>query len=398
MKSTITVIIAACLVLLGPMGARAQWIVQIPSGDDSYSLHFASDPQGAITHARQLVAQGKIADAIAWLARYDQLHPREIAPNRFLGDLYFRNGDVAHAISIYIAIVREFPGDRETHDRLGVAYATEHRIDDAIAEFTKSLPSINGIRDLVTLHRIRGDLAQFRTKIESEAASHRFDAVIQDQLGELDLADNRPRDGMLAFAQSLRDQPGFEPAENGIGRADMVEGNYVSSLADFKVCVKDHPRSYSCWTNVGANYLHLHKLDAAEHALAIARALDPEGPGALVNLGYLADQRGAWKSAVTYYAEAIAVGPYTPEAYIDVGLDYIGHRMYNLAEAALTKGVAFTPYDGRIHVLLGDVYNEQGQKNLAALQYQAAISSDNATARDIAQDRLMRLNGGATPR
>ena len=397
MKLTFALLIAACILLLGSAGALAQSIVQVPSGDDSYSLHFASDPQGAITHARQLVAQGKIADAIAWLSRYDQLHPREIAPNRFLGDLYFRNGDIQHAISVYIAIVREYPGDRETHDRLGVAYATEHRIDDAIAEFTKSLPSTNGIRDLVTLHRIRGDFPQFRAKLEQAAMNNPLDDITQDQLGELDLADSRPADAMRAFSKALRNHPGFEAAENGLGLSQMAEFRYNDAVAQLLSCVKEHPDYYPCWTNLGATYLHLHELDAAQGALNQAARIEPEGAEALVNLGYLADERGAWKSAVTYYAQAITVGPYTPEAYIDVGLDYIGHRMYSLAEAALTKGVAFTPYDGRIHVLLGDVYNEQGQTNLAALQYHIAVTSSNAAARGIAQDRLMRLSGRATP-
>ncbi|MHB8462285.1 MAG: tetratricopeptide repeat protein [Vulcanimicrobiaceae bacterium] len=398
MKLTSSLIIAAIIVLLGPSGALAQSVVQVPSADQSYTLHFPSDPQGAITRARQLVAQGKIAEAITWLSRYDQVHPREIAPNRFLGDLYFRNGDVKHAITLYLNVVREFPDDRETHDRLGVAYATQHRIDDAIAEFMKSLPSTNGIRDLATLHRIRGDFPQFRDSIEDAAVDHPFDAVVLDQLGELDLADSRPADATRAFARSLRNRPGFEAAENGLGLAAMAEHQYNDAVSQLRECVKEHSDYYPCWTNLGASYLHLHELAQAQSALSQARRIEPDGSEALVNLGYLADERGAWKSAVSYYAQAIMVGPYTPEAYIDVGLDYIGHRMYGLAEAALTKGVAFTPYDGRIHVLLGDVYKEQGQTNLAALQYHIAVESTNENARNIAQDRLDRMAGIPTPR
>lgn len=396
MKSCFAVLLATALAVVTPTIGRAQFVVSVPSGDMSHELHFPSDPLGAIAHARGLVAAGNMPAAITWLSRYVALHPREIDPSRFLGDLYFRNGEIPQAIEAYLRIERLDPSDPETHDRLGVAYATQHRVDDAIAEFTKSLPSADAIPDLVTLHRVRGDFVAFREDIEHRAAEDGANAPMQMQLGELDLADNRPADAIIAFSRALRDRTNDPIAENGLGRAYLQARNFSGAVVQFQTCIGLHPTFHPCWTNLGAAYLHLHEYGLAKVALARAQEINPEAPAALVNLGYLADEQGSWKNAVTLYAKAIAYGPYTSEAYIDVGLDYIGHNLFQQAEAALTKGIAFNPYDGRIHVLLGDVYKAQGQTSLATSQYQLAVRSDSDLARSVAQDRLSHLPVGGT--
>ena len=69
-----------------------------------------------------------------------------------------------------------------------------------------------------------------------------------------------------------------------------------------------------------------------------------------------------WQHAVAQYARAIEMYPYLREAYIDLALDYQRHQLYVLEQAVLIKGIASVHDDGRLHVLLGDAYEAQGDR------------------------------------
>jgi Tfp pilus assembly protein PilF len=67
--------------------------------------------------------------------------------------------------------------------------------------------------------------------------------------------------------------------------------------------------------------------------------------------------------------------------------------LYKLAQAALVKGLAVAPYDGRLHFLLGDAYQHQGMEALAEQQYKAAASADDVDpdVQRLAQQRVASL-------
>ena len=60
------------------------------------------------------------------------------------------------------------------------------------------------------------------------------------------------------------------------------------------------------------------------------------------------------------------VGPYLPESYVDLGIDYEHNKLYPLAQAALLKGVAAAPYDGRIRYLLARAVRLAGREGARA--------------------------------
>ncbi|MBV9271316.1 MAG: hypothetical protein JO165_09485, partial [Candidatus Eremiobacteraeota bacterium] len=109
---------------------------------------------------------------------------------------------------------------------------------------------------------------------------------------------------------------------------------------------------------------------------------------AIVNCGYLADARGDWKKAINFYLQALSVYPYAIDAYIDLGVTYEQHKLYTLAQSVLLKGLAVAPTDGRLHVVLGQTYADQGQTALARAQFKDAEQSDDPEVRSIAQARI----------
>ena len=62
-----------------------------------YQTLTPSDPVGAVRSTRELIAAGKMSEAVHHLEVYVYQHPYEVGPRRFLGDLYVRVGQIERA-------------------------------------------------------------------------------------------------------------------------------------------------------------------------------------------------------------------------------------------------------------------------------------------------------------
>ncbi|HTC31441.1 MAG TPA: hypothetical protein VK702_11995, partial [Candidatus Acidoferrum sp.] len=118
----------------------------------------------------------------------------------------------------------------------------------------------------------------------------------------------------------------------------------------------------------------------------------PERAETFVNYGYMADAQDNWQQAVAQYAKAIELYPYLREAYIDLALDYERHQLYVLAQAVLIKGIASVHDDGRLHVLLGDAYESQGDRSDALAQFVLGEKGSDPTAIGIATEQVSLLS------
>jgi tetratricopeptide (TPR) repeat protein len=376
---------------LTPLCARAM----APADNPQASTGIAADPQAAMQGAREQVAGGDLAAAVKSLEKYVAANPEQTGPARLLGDLYYRQGNLKRAESTYDAIIARFPRDKETHNRLGSVYATENRIDDAIAEFNHSLPGTDAVPELVRLHEIRGDLAAYVRDKERIAESFPTDPEANIELGKVYETTHRPDLAVIYFSKALDNAPDSEMAINGMGLAFLDERQYPMAIEYFERCRKHDIYGYTCTVNLGATYLEMGDLKNAERLLTNAHNLQPEQPEAIVNFGYLADLRGDWKKAVAYYVQALSVYPYSVDAYIDLGYEYEQHKLYTLAESVLTKGLAVAPKDGRMHYILGQVLTDQGRTDLAIAQFKAATDTDDPEVKRIAQAKFASLEDGA---
>jgi tetratricopeptide (TPR) repeat protein len=393
-RSFLIFLIAGLAISLMPVRAvRADAQSPIIQENPSQTLHFASDPKGAIRAARERIAAGDLAGAIKGLTAYVNTHPTEIAPMRFLGDLYFREGNLRHASFIYREILHSVPKDKETHNRLGTVYAVENKIDAAIAQFNAALPGTDSVRDLVEVHRRKGDLASYEHEVQRAAADYPGDADMQAELGQVYAALKEPFQASTFFKRALDDDPHSLTGLNGLGLAYLSMHDYADSVAQFRKCLAIDSTAYQCQNNLGAAQLEAGQDKLAKESLDRAYQLGPEHSETLVNYGYLSDVLGDWNGAVTEYAKAINTDPYRPEAYVDIALDYESHGLYALAQAVLLKGLAANWDDGRLHFLLGRAYQAQGEKRLAIAAYKAAAASPDPDIARLAQQQVASITG-----
>lgn len=382
-------VLAVALVLAAAMtralpAAAGDRPFTIPVEDNWDSLHpvFQSDPVGAINSTRELIAAGLMDKAIKHLETYVVAHPFEPAPRRFLGDLYFRTGQLDRATFQYQTLLNQNHSDKETHNRLGTVYAVQNRVDDAIAQFNAALPGTESVDDLVTLHMRKGDLARYKSEVDRMSQLNPTDPAIQGEVGQVYNAIHQPYAASVHFRRALDEDAKDLTSLNGLGLSLMAMYDYGEAIGQFKACLKLDPTIYQCQNNLAAAQLESHQLDVAKASLDRAFHLAPERAETFVNYGYLADMQGDWQKAASLYAKAIAMYPFLREPYIDLAIVYEEHKMYPLAQAALVKGLAAVPDDGRMHFLLGKAYEAQGNRGDAVAQFKlAAVGTDPDASR-----------------
>jgi len=355
--------------------------------------HATADQQAAISYARELIATGDMNAAVTWLAAFVSTHPDGADAERFLGDLYYRQGRFDRAEAVYMQLLARSPHDKITHNRLGVVYATENRVDDAISQFESALPGTDSIRDLVLLHLRKGDLPSYQGQMQRAADEYPNDADIQEELGEVFQTLHRPHEALLYFRRALDSEPKLIPALNGTAMAYLDLRDHTEARNYLQDCLNIDLANYACLDNLGVADLQAGQVGDALDAFTTAHRLEPERPETLVNFGYIADLRGDWKKAVTYYVQAIAVNPFVPESYVNLGIDYEHNSLYALAQSALLKGVAAAPWDGRVRYLLARAYAAQGEKALAMAELKAAEASLDPDVAAIAKEESARLAG-----
>jgi tetratricopeptide (TPR) repeat protein len=385
----LSAVLTIALSLLSTVLVRADsQLYDNPSLDKTILDGFPSDPKGAIQATRERIAAGDMTGAIQHLAAYVAAHPGEIDPRRFLGDLYFRTGQIDRAALVYQEILKIAPNDKETHNRLGTVYAEENRVDDAIAQFNGALPGTDSVDDLVELHQRRGDLGAYEAQVEQMAHDFPNDSAIQAELGQVFAAIRQPAEAAIYYRRALDNDVDNLTAINGLGLAMLNMHQYDDAISEFRRCLQIEPALYQCHDNLAATYLESGRLDEGKAALDKAYKLEPERAETFVNYGYLADMQNDWQRAVSQYAKAIELYPYLREAYIDLALDYERRHLYVLAQAVLIKGIASVHDDGRLHVLLGDAYEAQGDRTDALAQFQLGEKGSDPDAVSIATQRV----------
>lgn len=138
----------------------------------------------------------------------------------------------------------------------------------------------------------------------------------------------------------------------------------------FKQLLKNDPKDFVAWTELGTLFFKNEKYSDAEEAYNKALELKPDFIVALVNAGKLYLQQNQPDKAIPFLTKAVETEPNSADANHYLGEAYLLTKKGSKAVAYLNEAIRLAPVEkAEIHLRLAALYNGAGMKDRAVTEY-----------------------------
>ena len=227
--------------------------------------------------------------------------------------------------------------------------------------------------------------------------------------GKKDLQANRCGEAVDAFKKAIAIEPASGPY-NDLGRAYDCLDKEAEAEASFKQAIRLNPNNTSALFNLGFEYAHHVKIEAAKNVLLELKRKDPERAKKLeveIEVAYEAERAEAAGLALfadhdskKYLAEgekyrqskdylraiesdkkSVSIKP-SSDAYNELGLSYLALKQYPNAVLAFQQAIQLEATDPILHYNLAKTYLEMGQyeKSGSSAREALRLKPDDAEA------------------
>jgi Tfp pilus assembly protein PilF len=221
-----------------------------------------------------------------------------------------------------------------------------------------------------------GDLER-ALQLWKQLAESSADPALYARYGIVALDLEKWNDAEIAFAESIRLDPGFAMAMEGMGdlwakRTDKSDKESFEVARDWFLKALRCERKARTLTLLSGAYVALDNVPAARNALKEALRIDPNYEEALCSLAVLEKDKDPQTSA-ELLEKAIEIDPSYSLAHQELGKLY--HRMGNLdkAEYHFRRSIEAEPTNYWSYLLLANVLAVQGEDVEAERRYRFAV-------------------------
>ncbi len=172
--------------------------------------------------------------------------------------------------------------------------------------------------------------------------------------------------GVSRYERSSSHESLFVRAGEAIKRKD-----YHQAFEVLRQIVREDPKDYEAWTEIGTVYFLQKKNDEAEKAYLQALDKQPLFILALLNLGKIRLAKNDAEGAIQILSKAIAVKPPSVEAHYFLGEAYLSRGTGSKAIIYMNEALRLEPLaKAEIHLRIASIYDAAGLKDLAAAEYE----------------------------
>ena len=183
--------------------------------------------------------------------------------------------------------------------------------------------------------------------------------------GFIYLANENLRIAELHFATAINKDPKMVNAFIGLGRIEMIKGDYSTAMVRFGQARELDPQSIYALTGE-ARALRLEgKLSAAIKKINAAMAVDPKDINVIKELAMIYDLMGKESLSEPLYHEIIEMAPDQAESHNSLGLNYMVRGEYAEAVLSFLHALALDKDNLRIKNNLASAYLLNGDKENA---------------------------------
>lgn len=161
-----------------------------------------------------------------------------------------------------------------------------------------------------------------------------------------------------------------------VWQEEPVDPAYQRSLDAWEQAVRDDPNNSLARANPGATYLEVGRVDDAISQLQTALDMEPDSFSYMLQLGYAYNAKGDYKSAINMFANS---ADKTPEhekyvAYYEAAATANAKGDTEAAKDYATRSIEANDTIWNSHMLLGQIYEQEGDNQKALAEYQAAAT------------------------
>ncbi len=241
-----------------------------------------------------------------------------------LGVIHGMLNNLAEAEQCLRTAVRLRPDYAEAHYNLGIALATDRRLDDAIAALRET---VRLIPEHAEAHMRLG--ATLAASGRPEAAAESFHRAIRLKpdlpaayvyLGNVCAGLGKMEEAVDYYRQALKQQPSDLETINNLGNALSELDRLPEAVDCYRRAQQLQPGHFPTLQNLSIAYLDARQPEKAEACARQALALKPDHAEAQFNLGNALRAQGKFEDALASYREAIAIDGHHADAHFNLAL------------------------------------------------------------------------------
>jgi len=225
---------------------------------------------------------------------------------------------------------------------------------------------------VLTRHQIgywKDDVSVWRRAVA--VTENNYDA--HNRLGRAWFSQGRVDEAIREFQEVIRLNPGFAEAYYSLGHSFDTKGRVDEAMACFKKALEIRPDYIVAHDSLDSLLLQKGQVDQVIIRCQKALELEPDNETAHINLGSALFQKGRVDEAIVHYQKALQIKPDYVEAHINLGTALCQKGRVDEAIVHYQKALQIKPDYAEAYFALGNALNSQGRFDEAIASYQKAL-------------------------
>lgn len=174
-----------------------------------------------------------------------------------------------------------------------------------------------------------------------------------------------PSRAIACFDRAIHINPKSAYAYTLQGHEYVAEEKLQSAQDAFRLALRADPTHYNAWYGLGTVFIKMDSPKWAEHHFGQALRLNPNNAVLVCFMGTCLEAQEMYPQALTYYKRACKLQPSSAVARYKKAQSFMAARLYPAALVELKYLHSLVPEEANVHLLLGEVYMELSNRELA---------------------------------
>ena len=305
-----------------------------------------------------------------------------------VGDFYFRNGDLAEALTQYKEGMAADPKQKATYRKrmIEVLMRQNKRPEaaDIAAAILKDNPKDSDARGLqASLLLDRGEVQKAISELQAVVNAVPDNFVARYNLGRAHVARGEWEQARQQFTEAIRERPDYLPPRLALAQLQAMRMEYEPALKSVAEILQIDKKNGPARMIEAAALLGEKKYAETRQLLEAVRQANPDSPDIDFSLGMVAMREGKLKEAEGIFHKAYAANPKDARGLVGLVETLAAQGHFDQGIQFLQSELAKSPTRTDLQMALGNLAVRAGNLDLAISQFHAVLNEldKNSNAR-----------------